>query len=1510
MGGKTSTTTSEVSIPKEVLARYNAVNRRAERAASKPFKNYQGEFVAPVNQQQLAGIDTINNSVGAADPYFQQAGQYMQQGAGTAQPGELDIQKYLSPYTNEVVDSTAAYLDQGNEQAMSGSLGDAIKSGTFGGDRAGIAAAVLGGQQNMARAKTLADIKQQGYSQALGAAQQQQGTQLAADQADLARYLQAGQQTGQLGTMAQQAGLAGGEAQINAGTLQQQTQQAQDTAKYQQFLQKRGYPFQIAQFLANIAMGTGSLSGSTTTTEQPAPFFSDRRLKTDIKRIGRTDDGLPIYSYKYKGDNQTQIGMMADEVERKHPEAVGVAAGYKTVDYEKATDGSWGDRRATKAEGGGVAGPYGGDIGDDVPYGDGYVPRGWLKVGSLMQADPRHAQKPESGWDQIRSLWDTGKQLYGMRESVSDAASWFGNDEEREGKAEGGVAGPVPYLDKDPTETAPKPESYISETLEQQDSDNEARKSLMEAKPAPPPQSGAAAAGSMASGVGSLLGGIASLFALSDRRAKHSIKRIGHTDDGMPIYKFKYKGDDREQTHIGFMADEVAERHPDAVRRGPDGMQRVDLSKAHRFADGGEVPVNVPDPSAGTLFDPLLEAIKSKESPGEDGARTIHGGEKFEYFADHPRVRVPIKRGKDYSTAAGDFQMTEGTWDAARDANNLMDFSPRSQKVAATWLANKDYKTRTGRELADDLRAGNYDSIRKNLRSTWTGLKGMSDSQFADFFDNDGEAVAARADGGVVPRIVEDGPPDAVYGEVVERSQEKLPGVAPSAMMRELPGWKMSELDGETMIKARPPVNVPALETRTVKEQPTIASAVIEEEKPLTSVDYPGGVKPVDAPMSTEKAEGVFKKVMPAETVADAPAFNSKNQIFNRFMSTVKDGGVSNPYALAAIAATGDRESKFSPTNVNRTWSDPSQSGIPGTAGYIMSWRGNRLANLRNFAADNGEQPNAISPETQAKFLLQENPKLIEALNNAKSVEEAQQLMNNAWAFAGYNNPRNPETRARFETARRYLNDMGGSLSEATGEIIEGGKNLATGTRDLASATVDGVKNTAGTLGDFVSDTGSGIKDFLGRNKGNTDLILSILSGLGTMASSDSRYLGAAMLQGLGGGAKTYSDLQKQSADIRATDAQTRAQGIQSVYDSIKPIDGVNHIIDENGNLVKFWDAVRDKNFRGLGGKMLNESVRKMAIDAYRQGKDPNTMNFGATVQTKPVEAAQVEGMPPQADPGGGQIVQSETTVEKPVGVPWSDASQAALKANEDLLSRQPQQRIPLIEQTQKVVAEQSQKAQSAIDAVPALSEQATIVTDAIADKNMGTLGDWYAQNVIKPYNTLARSAGWTEVGANPDADTQQIMLNKLSTLNAQNLKPEDQSSYEALSQFMEVSPNLQMTPQAASMITSQQMIQNQRSIDKSNYMSETLRQSPTGEGVWTQANEVAFQREMGDLYLTERNNIANLMQLAEQDGRVRKFMHQAAAGEFKSAEDVQEILGRLLGGKVSPVLYRYFYRG
>ena len=184
-------------------------------------------------------------------------------------------------------------------------------------------------------------------------------------------------------------------------------------------------------------------------------------------------------------------------------------------------------------------------------------------------------------------------------------------------------------------------------------------------------------------------------------------------------------------------------------------------------------------------------------------------------------------------------------------------------------------------------------------------------------------------------------------------------------------------------------------------------------------------IKSLFGPKSKGETSAIGTPGATAEIAATSPGGGQPidmtgNQVYDEFMGAVKEG-VTNPYALAAIAATGKAESGFSPGNVNRTWSDPSERGQAGTAGGIMSWRGPRYQAL----AATGD----LSPAGQARFFLQEDPKLIAALNNAGSVEEAQSLMNNAWKFAGYDRP-GGEAANRLSYANSFLPTFQGGGAE------------------------------------------------------------------------------------------------------------------------------------------------------------------------------------------------------------------------------------------------------------------------------------------------------------------------------------------------------------------------------------------------------------------------------------------------------------------------------------------------
>lgn len=62
-------------------------------------------------------------------------------------------------------------------------------------------------------------------------------------------------------------------------------------------------------------------------------MLSDRTMKKEIKKVGKDDQGLNVYTFKYKGDDKTRVGHMAQDVEKKIPDAVKTIAGLKFIDY-------------------------------------------------------------------------------------------------------------------------------------------------------------------------------------------------------------------------------------------------------------------------------------------------------------------------------------------------------------------------------------------------------------------------------------------------------------------------------------------------------------------------------------------------------------------------------------------------------------------------------------------------------------------------------------------------------------------------------------------------------------------------------------------------------------------------------------------------------------------------------------------------------------------------------------------------------------------------------------------------------------------------------------------------------------------------------------------------------------------------------------------------------------------------------------------------------------------------
>ena len=253
MGTKGSNTTSTTTQPNnQAMDTYGWLLNQAQGIGNQQYTPYNGQLVAPVNNQQMQGIGNINQYSESAQPAIQTAEGMALNAASPITAAQ--IQQYESPYTQQVVNATQNQFNNQNAQQQQGVLSNAAAQGALGGNRVGVTQANVANQQQLAQAPVIAGLENQGYQTGLNTALTEQQAQ------------QAGAYSlGNLGVAGQNAGLTGANAQIGAGSLEQQTQQAQDTAQYQQFQNQLAFPYQQAQWLAGMDTGLGTNMGGTST---------------------------------------------------------------------------------------------------------------------------------------------------------------------------------------------------------------------------------------------------------------------------------------------------------------------------------------------------------------------------------------------------------------------------------------------------------------------------------------------------------------------------------------------------------------------------------------------------------------------------------------------------------------------------------------------------------------------------------------------------------------------------------------------------------------------------------------------------------------------------------------------------------------------------------------------------------------------------------------------------------------------------------------------------------------------------------------------------------------------------------------------------------------------------------------------------------------------------------------------------------------------------------------------
>ena len=223
-------------------------------------KAFGQQFVAGQDPLQAQAQQLATQGIGAYKPFLQSA---------SALASPTSYQQFMSPYQQDVIDTTLAEYDVQAQKGIPSIAAQAIGAGAFGGGREGVQRAVYQGESDRNRAALQAQLLQQGFSQANQLAQQ-----------NIANQLQLG--TAQQGFLGQDVGVLS-----TLGAQNQALNQAQLSAQQQLAQQQANQKLQAAQTLgAGITGLISGYPGQTTTQSSPSPTLAQTALGTGATLAG------------------------------------------------------------------------------------------------------------------------------------------------------------------------------------------------------------------------------------------------------------------------------------------------------------------------------------------------------------------------------------------------------------------------------------------------------------------------------------------------------------------------------------------------------------------------------------------------------------------------------------------------------------------------------------------------------------------------------------------------------------------------------------------------------------------------------------------------------------------------------------------------------------------------------------------------------------------------------------------------------------------------------------------------------------------------------------------------------------------------------------------------------------------------------------------------------------------------------------------------------------------------
>jgi hypothetical protein len=1004
-----------------------------------------------------------------------------------------------------------------------------------------------------------------------------------------------------------------------------------------------------------------------------------------------------------------------------------------------------------------------------------YVPQAYLPVGELMVADPAaNAQSQSNILDAMSSAATAGSSVLEFRDKLRELNA------EKPTPARGGAingyaggGGVEPKLHGD----------YLSGTLAAQEAGKD-KNELMTAKPAEKQES---ALGNIASTLGSIAS-IAKIIPFSDRRLKHDIKRIGKTEKGLPIYTFKYKGDDREQTHVGFMADEVERDHPEAVGKR-DGYKTVDYSQAHKFATGG-VAGRHGYALDGAVEDRIRDAMR-KAAAAENGMRLTRDEvpavqtlgslpDAGVVAAEAPTGYVgPNSRGEAASYYLGLNKPTRQQMDdlfvsrgMTKPIENLL--PPRPATVATEAPTGVVPEAENDMTLPERLA-----SFRLNERVP-AGMASVINTAVAPFAGAAGLGLGlvGASDAGNAAmdfarqRLVDANDFADVSLGTDEQAQEIYRRRAAENLVAENDAANQAIAAAPLTVDQRPkprPVQggvaagAPSVEDESARFYRMAAANRFNAEN-----SAPTGVVPVSAPVEGQmrpmpRPEGLGAAAAPvaAPVVPAKPAADTRRKI-------------------ASVIGSGDGF-----TDV--VYTDGTKDRITGN----LNFRNNNPGNMeygdlaKKYGAVGTDGRFAVFPDYETGRKAQEallfNSGVYEGKTIGSAIAKYAPLGDGNNDPVAYANNVAAALGVPVDTPLSALNPEQRNAMLTAMEKQEGGGGLSTFSTTPLGADGSPVPLRGGVAGGAGGEgRRGGVKPYEDRNalgkmmydedgKMNKNALLSLLAGFGDMVSSPSPFLLPAIGAGVAGAARTYMAREEQVADIAQKQAETNRTNIIANSERYFRIgaDGLEMVTLLNGDTVTLGEYLGNENLRASENPQTEAIIRDIAAE--------KAANAEGTIFSTPL----VKG-----------YIEKETANYS--------MNPAAAKARTD--------------EIMTVARTGSENARASL---PALMLQ----TNAISGLDSSGVFQKYRTAAIRVANDILRMAGQEELSSSAtDAEiaTKAAIIRSLEMAGGSN-----QNSAQALDLVLQSNANASYEPLTNAKIMASTLLANQRAIDLNSYLSE-----------------------------------------------------------------------------------------